>query len=113
MGLLFILIFIGVMLIFTVKFLAMITAIVAIGAVGITLLVLMCVWFGTSYSLKKSGYEPDGARKAYRQVDLDVARVAADLQEVRAELDEVAPLLLDLEFLRYARASRKSEKKSS
>ena len=32
----------------------------------------------------------------------------ADLQEIHFELDEAAPLLLDLEFLRYARQVRKS-----
>lgn len=113
MGLLLLVIFLAVMLFFVVKLMAAIAAIVAIVVGGTMLIVLVSVWLGTSYFLKKSGYEPDGARNAYCRVESDLDEMLTDLQEIRFELDEAAPLLLDLEFLRYARQARKSEKKSS
>ncbi len=113
MGLLLLLIFLGLMLFFIVEFVAVITAVVAIVAGGTMLIVLVSVWLCTSYFLRKSGYEPGGARNAYRQVESDLDGVIADLQEVRFELDEVAPLLQDLEFIRYARQDRRTGKKSS
>lgn len=109
MALLLLVIFLAVMLFVVIKLMAAVAAIVAIVVGGTMLIVLVSVWLGTSYFLKKSGYEPDSAQHACRQVDSDLDGMLADLQEIRFELDEAAPLLLDLEFLRYARQARKSE----
>ena len=108
MGLLLLVICLAVMLFVVVKLMAAIAAIVAIVVGGTMLIVLVSVWLGTTYFLKKSGYEPDGAQHAYCHVESDLDEMLADLQEIHFELDEAAPLLLDLEFLRYARQVRKS-----
>lgn len=108
MGLLLLVIFLAVMLFFIVKMLAAVVAIIAIIFGGTMLIVLVSVWLCTSYFLRKSGYEPDSAQQAYRQVGSDLDGMLADLQEIRFGLDEAAPLLLDLEFLRYARENRET-----
>lgn len=103
------LIFLILVFFFIFKFTAAIVAVVAIvmGATAIT--VLACVWLGTSYYLRTSGYDPNGAEQAYRRVDSDLNQIVGDLQELRFELEEVEPYLRDVEFLRYARQNHKAE----
>lgn len=110
------LIFLAVMLFFIIKFIAVVpaivTAIVAIVVGGTTVTVLACVWLGTSYYLKRSGYHPHNAQQTYRHVASDLNQITADLTEVRLQLDDVVPYLRDMEFLKYARQNRKAGKKS-
>lgn len=110
---LLLLIFLGLMLFFIIKFITVVTAIVAIVVGGTTVTVLACVWLGTSYYLKKSGYHPGKSQQTYHQVESDLNQVAEDLTEIRLQLDDVAPYLRDMEFLRYARQNRKGKKKKS
>jgi len=110
---LLLLIFLGLMLFFIIKFITVVTAIVAIVVGGTTVTVLACVWIGTSYSLKKSGYHPRNAQQTYHRVESDLNQIAEDLTEIRLQLDDVAPYLRDMEFLKYARQNRKARKKKS
>ena len=101
------LIFLILVFFFIFKFTAAIVAIVAIVMGTTTITVLACVWLGTSYYLRTSGYDPDSAEQTYRQVDSDLNRIVGNLQEIRFELEEAEPYLRDVEFLRYARQNRK------
>ena len=105
---LLLLLLIGVGLFFTVKYMAVIATVTAIVISGITVITLASVWMGTSYHLQKSGYHPGNAKKAYRQIESDLNQIAEDLTEIRLQLDDVAPYLRDMEFLRYARQNRKA-----
>lgn len=89
---------------------AIIVTVIAIVIGTTTVTIIACVWLGTSYYLKKSGYAEDAAQQTYRQVDSDLNQIVRDLQEIRLQLDNVAPYLRDMEFLKYARQNRESEK---
>lgn len=103
------LIFLILVFFFIFKFTAAIVAIVAIVMGTTTITVLACVWLGTSYYLRTSGYDPNGAEQTYRRVDSDLKQMIGDLQEMRFELEEAEPYLRNVEFLRYARQNRKTE----
>ena len=110
MRVLLLLIFLALVFSLIVKFTTAVTAIIAIIIGTTTVTVLACVWLGTSYYLKKSGYAEDTAQQAYRQVDSDLKQIVGDLQEIRLQLDNVAPYLREMEFLKYARQNRESKK---
>lgn len=63
------------------------------------------------YRLKKSDHQSRKSNQGYRQVESDLKQISEDLAEIRLQLDDVAPYLRDMEFLKYARQNRKSEKK--
>ncbi len=109
MGMLLLLIFIGLAFFFVIKFTIAVTAVVAIIVGTTTITTLACVWLGTSYYLRASGYKPDKAEKTYQQVDSDLKQIVEDLQEIRFELAEAEPYLRDVEFLRYARQDSKTD----
>ena len=104
------LIFIGLMFFFVIKFTAAVTAIIAVVMGTTTVTILACVWVSTSYYLKKSGYKPKTAQETYRQVDSDLKQMVGDLQEIRSELGEAESHLRNMEFLKYARQNSKTEK---
>ena len=106
---LLILLLIGVGFFFIVKYIAVITTVAAIIISGITVVALVSTWLGTSYCLQKSGYHPRNVKQAYRQVESDLNQIAGDLTEIRLQLDDAAPYLRDMEFLRYARENRKAK----
>ncbi|MCE2412485.1 hypothetical protein J4G07_00635 [Candidatus Poribacteria bacterium] len=103
------LIFLVLAFFFIFKLTAALTAIVAIVIGTTTITILACVWLGTSYYLRTSGYNPKRAEQTYRRVDSDLNQIVGDLQEMRFELGEAEPYLRDVEFLRYARQNRKTE----
>ena len=96
---------------FLFKFTAAFAAIVAIVAGTTTITTLMCVWQGTSYSLKASGYKPNRGEQAYRQVDAGLKQIVGDLQEIRSQLEAAELHLQNLEYLKYARQNRNGENK--
>ena len=106
---LLLLLLIGVGLFLIVKYITVIATVTAIIISGITVITLASVWMGTSYSLQKSGYHSGNAKQAYHQVESDLNQIAGDLAEIRLQLDDIAPYLRDMEFLRYARQNRKIE----
>ena len=110
MSMLLLLIFIGVVFFFVIKFAVAVSTIVAILVGTTTITVLACVWLGTSYFLKASGYKSNKAQETYLKVDSSLKQMVGDLREIRFELEEAEPYLRDVEFLRYARENRKSEK---
>ena len=103
------LIFLILVFFFIFKFTAALVAIMAIIIGTTTITVLACVWFGTSYYLRTSGYDPNSAEQTYRRVNSDLKQIVGDLQEMRFELQEAEPYLRDVEFLRYARQNRNVE----
>ena len=105
---LLLLLLIGVGFFFTVKYMAVIATVTAIIISGITVITLASVWMGTSYCLQKSGYHPRKSKQAYHQVESGLDQVAGDLTEIRLQLDDIAPYLRDIEFLKYARQNRKA-----
>ncbi len=106
---LLLLIVLGVLFFLIVKFTVAIATIVAIVMGTTTITALVCVWLGTSYFLKRSGYDPGKAQETYHRVNSDLKQISEELQEVRFELEEVEPYLRDLEFLRYTRQNPKAE----
>ncbi len=68
----------------------------------ITVTVLVASKLITAHLLKKKGYRPDKAASTYQQIQTDLDQAAADLTDIRLQLDDVAPALLDMEFLKYA-----------
>ncbi len=103
------LIFLVLVFFFIFKFTTALTAIVAIVIGTTTITTLACVWLGTSYYLRTSGYDPNSAEQTYYRVDSNLKQIVGDLQEMRFELEEVEPYLRDVEFLRYARQNRKAK----
>ena len=103
------LILLALVFFFIIKFTAAVTAIVAIVAGTTTITILACVWLGTSYYLKASGYKTDKAQDIYHQVNSDLKSLIEGVRETRLELEAVEPYLRDVEFLRYARQNPKSE----
>lgn len=106
---LLLLLLIGVGFFFIIKYMAVIATVTAIIISGITVITLASVWMGTSYCLQKSGYRPRNTKQAYHQVESGLNQIAGDLADIRLQLDDVAPYLRDMEFLRYARQNRKTE----
>ncbi len=106
------LIFIGLVFFFVIKFTAAVTAIVAVVMGTTTVTILACVWVATAYYLKKSGYAPKTAQETYRQVDSDLEQIVGDLQEIHSQLEEAEPHLRNMEFLKYTRQNRNGENKS-
>ena len=102
MFMLLLLIFLGSVFFFVIKFATMVFTMVAVAVSVTTITILACVWMGTSYYLKEQGYKPKTARKSYHQVDSDLRQMNENLQEIRSQLAEVEPHLRDLEFLKYA-----------
>ena len=95
---------------FLFKFTAAFTAIVAIIAGTTTITTLVCVWQGTAYSLKASGYKPNRGEQAYRQVDAGLKQIVGDLQEIRSQLEGTELHLQNLEYLKYARQNHNEKK---
>ena len=104
------LIFIGLVFFFIIKFTAAATAIIAVIVGTTTVTILACVWVSTAYYLKKSGYKPKTAQQTYRQVDSDLEQIVEDLQDLHSQLEEAEPHLRNMEFLKYTRQNRKVEK---
>ena len=107
------LIFIGLVFFFVIKFTAAVTAIIAVVAGTTTITILACVWVATSYYLKKSGYDPKTAQETYNQVNSDLKQMAGDLQEIRSQLEMAESHLRNMEFLKYARQNHKSGENES
>ena len=107
------LIFIGLVFFFVIKFTAAVTAIIAVVAGTTTITILACVWVATSYYLKKSGYDPKTAQETYNQVDSDLKQMVGDLQEIRSQLEMAESHLQNMEFLKYARQNHKSGENES
>ena len=63
---------------------ATVLSIVAIVMGTVTAVTLIPVWLGISYSLKKHGYHPNQAEEKYNQLQSDLRRLSADLEEIRA-----------------------------
>ena len=84
---LLLLIFLGLVFFFIIKFTTAVVAIIAIIAGTTTVTVLICVWLGTSYYLKVSGHKPYNAQATYRQLDTSLKQIAGDLREIRFELE--------------------------
>lgn len=104
---LLLLLLIGVVIFLVIKYIAVITAVTAIVVSGITVVALVSTWLGTSAALQKSDYRSCNAKQTCHQVESDLNQIAADLTEMRLQLDDVGPYLRDMEFLRYARQNRK------
>ena len=104
------LIFLVLVFFFIFKFTAAFIAIVAIVAGTTTITTLACVWLGTLYYLKMSGYKPNSGQQRYRQVDADLKQIVGDLQGIHAQLEAAEPHLRNLEYLRYARQNHNGEK---
>ena len=83
------LIFLSLVFFFIFKFTVAFVAIVAIIMGTTTITILACVWLGTSYYLRTSGYDTNTAEQTYHRVDSDLKQIAGDLQEMRFELEEV------------------------
>ena len=73
---------------------------VAIVMGAITFVTLVSIWLGTSYSLKKRGYNPNQAKETYHQLESDLQRISADLDEIRTHI-------ADLIILNHDRTSRR------
>lgn len=63
--------------------------IVAIVMGTITVVTLISVWLGTSYSLKKRGYHPNQAKERYNQLQSDLRSLSADLEEIREHIADL------------------------
>ena len=105
---LLLLLLIGGGLLLIIKYTGVIVTVAAIIISGITVITLASVWMGTRYSLQQSDYHPRDAKQAYRHVESGLNQIAADLTEIRLQLEDMAPYLRDMEFLRYARQNRKT-----
>lgn len=64
-------------------------SIVAIVMGTITVVTLISVWLGTSYSLKKRGYHPNQAKERYNQLQSDLRSLSADLEEIREHIADL------------------------
>lgn len=113
MALLLLLLFLGLMLFFIIKFSVFITAMAAIILGSITVTVLVTVWLTTSRSLKKTGNDRNSGQAAYEQVKSDLSQISEDLNGIRSQLQETAPRLHDMEFLKYARREDSAQRKTS
>lgn len=68
---------------------ALAVSIVTIVMGTVTVVTLTSVWLGTSYSLKKHGYQPDQAKRTYNQLKSDMQRLSADLEEIRGHIADL------------------------
>ena len=68
---------------------AVAVSIVAIVMGTITVVTLISVWLGTSYSLKKRGYHSNQAKERYNQLQSDLRRLSADLEEIREHIADL------------------------
>ena len=68
---------------------ATVASIVAIVMGTVTVVVLIPVWLGISYSLKKRGYPPNQAQERYNQLQSDLQRLSADLEEIREHIADL------------------------
>ena len=68
---------------------AAVVSIVAIVMGTITVVTLISVWLGTSYSLKKRGYHPNQSKERYNQLQSDLRRLSADLEEIREHIADL------------------------
>ena len=74
--------------------------IVAIVMGTVTFVTLASIWLGTSYSLRKRGYNPDQTKETYNQLKSDLQRISADLEKIREHI-------ADLIILNHDRTSRR------
>lgn len=77
----------------------LVVLIVAIVIGTITFVTLACIWGGTTYSLRKHGYDPNQTKETYNQLKSDLERISADLEEIREHV-------LDLVIMDYDRTRR-------
>ena len=68
---------------------ALAVSIVAIVMGTITVVTLVSVWLGTSYSLKKRGYHPNQAKETYNQLQSDLRSLSTDLKEIRGHIADL------------------------
>ena len=68
---------------------ATVVSIVAIVMGTLTAVTLIPVWLGISYSLKKHGYHPNQAEERYNQLQSDLRRLSADLEEIRGHIADL------------------------
>ena len=68
---------------------ATVVSIVAIVMGTVTVIALIPVWLGISYSLKKRGYHPNQAEERYNQLQSDLRRLSADLDEIREHIADL------------------------
>ena len=68
---------------------ATVVSIVAIVMGTVTVVVLIPVWLGISYSLKKRGYHPSQAEERCNQLQSDLQRLSADLEEIREHIADL------------------------
>ena len=66
-----------------------VVSIVAIAMGTVTAVILIPVWLGISYSLKKRGYHPNQAEERYNQLQSDLRRLSADLEEIREHIADL------------------------
>ena len=75
----------------------------------LTVTVLLASKLITAHLLKKEGYHPSKTASTYQQIQTDLDQAAADLTDIRFQLDDVAPYLNDMEFLKYAPQNETTE----
>lgn len=68
---------------------ATVVSIVAIVMGTVTVVTLIPVWLGISYSLKKRGYHPNQAQERYNQLQSDLRRLSTDLAEIREHIADL------------------------
>ena len=66
-----------------------VVTIVAIVMGTVVVITLTPVWLGISYSLKKRGYHPNQARERYNQLQSDLRRLSADLEDIREHIADL------------------------
>ncbi|MDE0185550.1 MAG: hypothetical protein OXP71_08840 [Candidatus Poribacteria bacterium] len=103
MALLLLLLFLGLTFFFVIKFSVIITAVAAIILGSITVTVLAIVWLATSRSLNRTGKYRYTGQMTYQQIQSDLSQISEDLNGIRWQLQDIAPQLHDMEFLKYAR----------
>ncbi len=103
MALLLLLLFLGLTFFFVIKFSVIITAVAAIILGSITVTVLAIVWLATSRSLNRTGKYRYTGQVTYQQIQSDLSQISEDLNGIRWQLQDIAPRLHDMEFLKYAR----------
>ena len=68
---------------------ATVVSIVGIVMGTVTVVVLIPIWLGISYSLKKRGYHPNQAQERYNQLQSDLHRLSTDLEEIREHIADL------------------------
>ena len=94
-----IVVIVGILIFFKVASLPIFAIIVAIVMGSITLIVLISVWLGTLYSLRKRGHHNNQAGATYNQLKSDLQRICTDLEEIRAQI-------ADLTIMNHDRVNR-------